>query len=279
VTAALRPATPADLPAIDRLSAAFFPRPEGGWSPHFRRYVHLRHERSLQSDPGGAWVADDAGGLAGVAMAIRAEGIWVLSLLGVHPEQQGTGLGRLLFDAALGYGEGCRGFMIGASDRPAAIGLYARAGFRVHPAMTASGQVRRAALPALPDVRPGGRADLEGHCAEVDRAVRGGARTGALESLAEMGFRLHLTPGGYAFGAPDGLRLLAARDEAEATQLLWSVLAATTERASVSWLDGRQEWAFRVVLAAGLSLSPDGPYLTRGELGPLWPWIPHGALL
>lgn len=279
MTVALRPATVEDIPAIARLAAAFFDRPPNGYTDEFRRYVRLRHEAAMASDPRGSWVAEDEAGLAGVAMAIREEGIWVLSLLGVHPHAQGAGLGRQLFDAALAYGEGCRGFLIGASDRPEAIGLYARAGFRLHPCLTAKGTVRSAAIPPLSDVRAGAVDDLAGHCAAVDRVVRGGARTEALRSLVEMGNRLYVTAGGYAVGGDDGLRVLAAQDEAKAAHLLWAVLRDVPGEAEVSWLDGRQDWAFRVVLEAGLSLRPQGPYLSGGDLGPLWPWIPHGALL
>ena len=201
-------------------------------------------------------------------MAVSENGVWVLSLLGVHPHAQGEGLGRRLFDAAIAYGEGCRGFMIGASERPEAIGLYARAGFRVHPCLTAKGAVRRKVAPELPAVRAGEEADVAGHCSDVDRAVRGGARPRALRTLWEMGFRLWVTPSGYAFGADDGLRVLAAGTEEEAAQLLWRVLADTREKATVGWLDGRQEWAFRVVLDAGLALETQGPLLVPRRARP-----------
>jgi ribosomal protein S18 acetylase RimI-like enzyme len=279
VTAELRPATAADVPALARLAAIAFGSPPTGWTDRLRWYVRLRYQRTLESDPDGAFIAEDEGGAAGMAVALKREGIWVLSSLGVHPDVQGQGLGRRLFDAAMAYGEDCCGFLIGASDRKEALALYSRAGFRVHPAMVATGRVRHAAVPELPDVREGTSDDLEGHCAGVDRAVRGGARTGDLATLIEMGFRLYVTPGGYAFGAEDGLRLLAARDEADAAQLLWAVLRATTDEATIPWIDGRQAWAFDVVVAAGLSLGTQGPYLSRGELGPLQPYLPHGALL
>jgi ribosomal protein S18 acetylase RimI-like enzyme len=277
--APLRPATVDDVPALARLAATAFGSSATGWTDRLRRFVRLRYQRTIESDPDGAFIAEDEGGPAGMAVALKREGIWVLSSLGVHPDAQGQGLGRRLFDAALAYGDDCRGFLIGASERKEALALYSRAGFRVHPAMVATGTVRHAAVPDLPDVREGTSADLEGHCAEVDRAIRGGARTGDLATLVEMGFRLYVTPRGYAFGADDGLRVLAARDEADAAQLLWAVLRATTGEATIPWLDGRQGWAFDVVVAAGLGLAPQGPYLSRGDLGPLWPFLPHGALL
>jgi ribosomal protein S18 acetylase RimI-like enzyme len=279
VTVELRPATVEDVPALARLAAGSFGSPENGWTDRLRRNMRLRYQRTIETDPDGAFVAEDEGGVAGMAVALKREGVWVLSSLGVHPEAQGLGLGRRLFDAAMAYGDDCHGFMIGASERKEALALYSRAGFRVHPAMVASGLVRHEAVPPLPEVREGTTEDLDGHCAEIDRVVRGGARSGDLATLLEMDFRLYVTPGGYAFGGDDGLRILAARDEAQATQLLWAVLRATAGEVTVAWIDGDQAWAFDVVVAAGLSLGTQGPWLSRGELGTLRPFLPHGALL
>src|SRR5436853_2505021 len=65
------------------------------------RVAHL-----LETDPGGAWVAIDCERVVGVALALVREGLWGLSLLAVEPPLQGTGIGRRLLDAALGYADG-----------------------------------------------------------------------------------------------------------------------------------------------------------------------------
>ena len=49
--------------------------------------------------------------------------------------------------------------------------------------------------------------------------------------------------------------------------------------AHVDFLTAGQDWAIRACLDAGLALSPDGPFFTGGELGPLRPYIPSGAYL
>jgi hypothetical protein len=62
---------------------------------------------------------------------------------------------------------------------------------------------------------------------------------------------------------------------------MWAMLAetGTDEEASVSWITAPQQWAIQVGLGAGLRLYTDGPVCVRGETGPLYPWLPNGALL
>ena len=48
------------------------------------RVAHLR-----ETDPDGAWVAEQDGAVVGCALALVREGMWFLSLLMVEPSQQG----------------------------------------------------------------------------------------------------------------------------------------------------------------------------------------------
>jgi hypothetical protein len=48
---------------------------------------------------------------------------------------------------------------------------------------------------------------------------------------------------------------------------------------TVDFLTAGQDWAVRACLDAGLALSPDGPFFTGGDLGPLRPYVPSGAYL
>src|SRR4051794_37228041 len=68
-----------------------------------RRVAHLQ-----RTDPGGAWVADAAGTIVGMALALVREGIWGLSLLAVAPEHQTRGIGRELARGAFGHGADAR---------------------------------------------------------------------------------------------------------------------------------------------------------------------------
>lgn len=75
--------------------------------------------------------------------------------------------------------------------------------------------------------------------------------------------------------------VLAATEPAAARDLLWACLERTPpdEKADVDWITGRQNWAVPVSLDAGLSLSAAGPICTRGDLGPLTPYLPSGPFL
>lgn len=243
-----------------------------------------RYKHFLRHDPAGAWVAEDGGRISGVAIAIVRERVWVLSLLIVDAAHRNTGLGRDLLELALAYGEGCEGAMIASSQHPAAMRRYARAGFDLHPTLTASGTVRREAIPSGLAVRDGEPRDLE-LAADVDRAVRGAAHGPDLKHLLDTSCRLLVAerPSGRGYvaewnGSP---AVLAATEPVVARDLLWACLERTPpgEKAEIAWITGRQNWAVPVTLEAGLSLSPAGPICARGDLGPLTPYLPSGPFL
>src|SRR3954447_2719476 len=243
----------------------------------------LRVAHLIELDPAGAWCAEDGDGrIVGLALALVREGLWGLSLFAVAAEHQSQGIGRALLDAALTYAEGTRGQIILSSTDPRAMRRYARAGFELRPAVAAAGIVDRTALPPPhPEIRDATGDDLAA-TEPVSRAVRGAthapdipnaiARGDTLLVLADRGFVLH---------RDGGVRLLAATDEEAATALLWAALAAAPPgaTASVDFLSAQQGWAVRVCVEAGLALSPDGPIFTRGDVGPLHPYLPSGAYL
>lgn len=242
------------------------------------RYLHF-----LRHDPGGAWVAMDGDRIAGVALALVREGIWVLSLFAVDELYRNQGVGKELLGRALLYAEGCRGAMIASSHHPAAMRRYALAGFSLQPTLTAGGTVRRESLPAGLKTREGTEEDLE-LATEVDRLVRGSAHGPDLEFMLRTGHRLLVVDGaagrGYAVVWHGSPALLAATAPEAAADLLWSCLAhSSREPVEVRWITGDQDWTVPVVLAAGLSLSPAGPICVRGDVGPLTPYLPSGPFL
>jgi len=244
-----------------------------------RRYGDI-----LRRDPEGAWVAENDGRISGVALALVREGVWILSLFAVDEAHRGTGLGGQLLGQALRYAEGCKGAMIASSQHPAAMRSYSRAGFDLHPTLSASGPVRREAIPPKLDVRDGEEWDLE-LAAEVDRGVRGAAHGPDLETMLETGYRLLVaerpTGRGYAAERDGSPAVLAATDPGVARDLLWACLERTPPggKATVDWITGAQNWAVPVALDAGLSLSVAGPICTKGVLGPLTPYLPSGPFL
>ena len=99
--------------------------------------------------------------------------------------------------------------------------------------------------------------------------------------LATGGGLLVHDGGGFAVEREGSPVVLAAADEAIATDLLWSCLGEAAPGASVhvDFITEDNAWAIRVALDAGLDLSPDGPVFVRGETGPLAPYLPSGAYL
>jgi GNAT superfamily N-acetyltransferase len=242
-----------------------------------------RYRHFLEHDQRGAWVAVDGDRVAGVALALVREGVWVLSLFAVDEEYRNVGVGRRLLDRALGYAKGTRGAMIASSRHPAAMRRYALAGFTLLPTLMAGGKVRRESLPAGLKAREGTEADLE-LAAGVDRLVRGATHGRDLVFMLRTGQRLLVADGpagyGYAIVWEGSPALLAATTPETAIDLLWSCLAQSGgSPVEVHWITGSQNWAVPVTLKAGLSLSPAGPICVRGELGPLTPYLPSGPFL
>lgn len=255
---------------------------------HNRSVVDLeqRHERyrlALERDPGGAWVAEDGERIVGVALALKREGVWILSLLAVDEDYRDAGVGRGLLDLALDYSAGCAGAMIASSTHPAAMRRYARAGFTLHPTLMASGEVREASIPPrdLP-VRDGGAKDLA-LAARVDRLVRGAAHGPDLAHMLDTGAGLLVSESpagrGYAVEWKGSPALVAATEPEVAAKLLWACLSRAKGEVEVRWITSAQNWAIPVVLDAGLALSPAGPICTRGRLGPLTPYLLSGPFL
>jgi GNAT superfamily N-acetyltransferase len=282
--AAIRPMTDADAGAVHELAVATFedlaermnepPQPRPADGPALIRIRHL-----IETDPAGALVAEADGRLVGATLAIVRGALWGLSLLVVLPGHQSAGLGRGLLAAALEHGDGAvRGGVILASPDSRALRAYARAGFQPHPCLGASGAPRGVQAPA--NVRDGAVEDLA-LTETVDRAVRGTPHGRDIVALLAAGCQLLVVEErGYAV-VREGVRLLAALDDATAQDLLRAALAATPpgEETSVEWISSAQSWAVAPVLDAGLRLRPGGAVFLRGDVGPFAPYLPNGAYL
>ena len=242
-----------------------------------------RYRTFLLHDPDGCFVAEENRRVVGVAIALRREGLWILSQFAVEEGRRGSGVGRDLMRAVLDYGEDCEAGMIASSTHPAAMRSYANAGFVLHPTLTANGKIQRDKVPPTPNVREGGPEDLD-LAAEVDRYLRGAAHGPDLE-LNLGGARMLVADGGrgrgYAVFQDEELWLLGATERETASELLWACLAAINPEngLDVRWLTAAQDWAVLVVLDAGLDLHPDGPICVKGNPGPLTPYLPSGPYL
>jgi len=281
-----RPMRSEDVDGVYALATAAFAEP-GEAELRTPEDVEGRKERFrhfLRHDEEGAWVADDDGRVAGVAISLMREGLWVLSLFVVGEGYRGRRVGGELMGRALRYGAPFENGMIASSTHPAAMRSYALAGFDLHPTFTAKGVVRREVLPSGLGVREGTEDDLE-LAADVDRHLRGAAHGPDLEYVLGAGKRLLVVERGphrgYALAHEGSPWMIAATEPKIASDLLWASLAESDgeKGVEVRWITGRQTWVVRTVLAAGLNLHPDGPICVKGSPGPLWPYLPSGAYL
>ncbi len=254
-------------------------------SPEEVAHRQERYRHFLRTDPGGAWIAADGENVVGVAIALRREEVWILSLFALDAAYRGRGIGGDLLRHALDYGEGCKGGIIASSTHPAAMRSYALAGFTLLPTLTAKGVVDRRSLPERLAVREGEESDLE-FAADVDRRLRGAAHGPDLSFILSSGARLLISERpsgrGYAVAWEGSPWVVAATAEEVAADLLWACLASAPgleARSEVNWLTGDQGWAVRVALEAGLSLEVAGPICVKGKLGPLAPYLPSGPFL
>lgn len=284
----IRPMVEEDVPAADAVGwaalRAFIPvafreqaEAQGRAELSQVRFCHL-----LEHDSGGCHVAEIDGEVAGVALALKREGLWGLSLFAVAPDHQGKGIGTRLIEPVLAYSESCSGAIILSSQDARAQRRYARAGFALRPAFSATGQINASRIPDGLRSRPG---DLEADRATIDassRHVRGASHAVDLPALiAAGGVLLVCEDRGYVVVRHGSPVLLAALDDDAAVDLLWSSLAAGKpgESVHVDFLTAEQQWAVGPVLDAGLALGSDGPVFTRGDVRGFAPYIPHGAYL
>ncbi len=272
-----------DIMAVHETTAATFEDlgARHGMPPHPRpdpAMAHIRYHHLVTTDPEGSLVAEDEQGVAGVALAIRREHIWGLSLLIVRPDQQSTGLGRELLRRANDYADGARGRIILSSPDSRAMRAYSRLGLDIHPCVDANGVPRGVDMPD--GVREGGHDDIP-FTAEVDLHVRGAAHGDDIGAQLRMGQTLLLSERGYAVTGNGELRLLAAFDEDAATELMRAVFAhAGDSNMIVSWITSSQQWAARVCVEAGMKLTADaGAVFVDGDVGRFQPYIPSGAFL
>jgi GNAT superfamily N-acetyltransferase len=292
VTATIRPLREADIEAARTVQVAAMSPAEAAEhsstdaptqaavARQRRRIAHF-----LAHDPGGSWVAELDGAVVGVALALRRDRLWGLSLLAVLPAMQSQGIGRQLLDASLRYADGVELAVILSSDDPRAMRRYAVAGFDLFPQVSARGELRRDRLRAAGGRVRDGRASDVAMADAVDGDVRGAPR-GPDHDLLSTTWQFFVVDDvdgrGYAYLRPDGeIETIAASDEDTATALLWRCLGAVSDagaEASIWHVNGGQQWAVRVVVDAGLVLRPSGPVYWRGATPPPC-YLPTGAFL
>ncbi len=244
-----------------------------------RAYARIRH--LIETDPGGAWVAEQDGEVRGAALALLREGVWGLSLLVVSPAHQSAGLGRSLLENALAYAADARAGIILSGPDARGLRAYHRAGFDLRPVMDAHGPVGRRPA-AEPGVRRGRWPEDREIVDAAGRFVRGAGHGRDVPAWLELGGEIHVhEAGGFAVRVGGDVKVLAAHEPNVAAAILRAVLhdVPEGEDASVEFIGAGQEWAVGTALDAGLQLRPAGAIMVRGEPGPMAPYIPSGAYL
>jgi GNAT superfamily N-acetyltransferase len=279
----IRPMRAEDVVAANAVARDALPAGRPPETGPMRRRAERRVAHLQSTDPGGAWVAEEGSGeLVGMALALVREGIWGLSLFAVAEAHRNRGIGRELLEACFGHGADAAAHLILSTESPAAMRRYARLGLELRPCVSAAGVLDRSRLAPVNGVRDAGRDGIPIADA-IGRAVRGAGHGMDLEVALEDGAsRLLLVEDrAFAWVRDERVMLVAGLDEPAATRALQAALVATPPGASVSvdFLTSGQDWAVRACLDAGLALSPDGPFFTGGDLGPLRPYIPSGAYL
>jgi ribosomal protein S18 acetylase RimI-like enzyme len=274
----IRTFTADDVEAAAPITAAAFGIDISLQPDELRWQRRLAH--SIETDPGGCFVAERDGRVVGVTQAIVRERLWCLSMLAVDPTGQSGGAGRALLQHALDYGSNADAGLIVSSNDPRALRLYGLAGFTLRPTFSAEGAVDRGALPpANPDVKQIDAYELDS-LEEISRRVRGAAHPRELEfELGRGSVVLRYRDRGFVVVQPErGVWLLVAHDEEAARILLWHGLDVVSARdggdIAIRWITGDQDWAIEIVLQAGLRLSAYGALAVRGRPGTLRPYIP-----
>jgi GNAT superfamily N-acetyltransferase len=292
VTVTIRALTEADVHEAAQVQVASFndlDRREGveprAITDQMWERFHSRQEHFLTNDPDGSWVADDGDRVVGVALALKRDGLWGLSLLVVDPTAQSAGTGRRLLDAALTYASGCERAVILSSKDSRAMRAYATSGFDLHPQVCGTGTPDRARLPATHGRVRDGSVAAAGWADQIDRTVRGAKRGPDHLALAgDMAMFVvdDVDGAGYAYVRNHGeVAVIAATDDDTATALLWRALAHTVdlgEPATVPHMNAGQQWAIRTAYQARLIVAPDGPVFYRGMTPPA-AYLPSGAYL
>ena len=259
--------------------------PVTGNSIRDERWRQERTRHFWRTDPGGSWVAEDAGVIVGMSQSFVREGYWTLSQLGTVPGRQGRGVGRELLRLALTHGDPQSPGTIQSSRDPKAMALYTSFGFALHPVVAGFGAVRPGSVERPAEVVcyqsnqvTGGELSV---VTAVDRKVRGSARTvDVVAMLSQPGTRLLLHEDqGYAVARDERMITLGARTEESAALVLRAMLAEAPagEAVDVNWITASQQWAIGVLVEAGVELQPYGPVMVRGMDAPPSPYIPSGG--
>ena len=271
----IRPAAIADIPEMDRLvrtalntSSRQHGFPEMPPGPPNPSYAF-----AIEEEPEGAFVAEDAGRLVGVAVRWLRPPAWFLAHLFVDPSLHGQGLGRRLIERVLAQGGEEAEFrtLITPAFNPVSISLYMRYGmYPMEPlyAFEAPAEEVRRRLAGRPisdgellAAQPG-TAEL---LADIDREVLEMSRDKLHRQLLRLPgsecrlFRASGEPRGYAYVSPRGqvgpLAALAPLGFTEVFEAALAHAAAVSQGRVTALLAGSNTAAMGVAVGLEMRLA------------------------
>jgi GNAT superfamily N-acetyltransferase len=228
---------------------------------------------SLEDDPGGLWVAEEAGQIVGFAFSWICGDLWFLAQLFVSPDHQGRGVGYELLKQTLEHAEkgaaSTRALITFAFNRVSQA-LYIRHGFFPRMLIYGFSVAREALVDRLPGaqlrhVRLEDSASLLQDLARIDAKILGVSREKhhryLIRDPAMQGvlFREGDDPVAYAYVGPDGQigPLAAARPGALGAAFTAALkLAVEGGSARVSaFIPGTCETALSIAVDLGMRIS------------------------
>ncbi len=250
------------------------------------------HAFSLEDDPDGLWVAEEAGHVVGLGFSWVCDRFWFLADLFVLPEYQDRGVGGELmqrtFDHAQKHDADNRALITFAFNR-ASIGLYAKHGlFPREPLYTVGAP--RAVLEErmekkLAWTRLDGSASQLAALSRIDADTLGVSRAKhhryLLAEAAVTGvlFEDNGSPVGYAYVWSDGhIGPLAVVSHAAMGPAFRTALALATDREASqvsAFLPGSNEEAMSIALGCGMRLGRTMVLLSAKAFGDWSKYMPN----
>jgi predicted N-acetyltransferase YhbS len=225
----------------------------------------------LAYEPGGCFVAEDAGRCVGMVTTTRYTGsAWIGNLI-VIPEARSRGIGRLLMDCGLAYLDKTEASTVRLDGDPPGIPLYRSLGFVDEwESLRFTGCAARTEVPE--NVQLANLEDLDA-ITELDRACFGDDRTRLLRLLHNHAehvivVKKHGDVAGFLFVERTNLGLRigpwVAVDSGTAEELLRGALSSAREQNFTVGVPIANQKSCRLLLEAGFRPTPSSWRMIRG---------------